>query len=257
MAKTPSTDLTTVDTTALARPDFIKKSKEGTEHITRDDIQMPRLALAQSLTPQLDPSSPLYIESLKLGDMFNSVTGENYGAGPLEFFVLRGDPPRWVEFIPREQGGGIKDPNVPFNDPRTQWGAGGETPTATKFYDFIALLLPWNADDPMSRFIALSFKSSGIKVAKALNTLIQNRSAALYAGKYTIRSVDEKSAKGKFKNYQIKNAGWSESPEQLDILKQLADNLKDRQINVDRANADMPDSHEDDGTGDPTFMGDM
>jgi len=257
-----NTDVVKADeNTALARPDFIHTGdRTGTEHITRDDVQMPRLALAQSLSPELDEKHARYIEDLKLGHLFNSLTGENFKGGPVEFHIVKAGSPRWVEFTPRDQGGGVKDPNVPPGDKRTEFTKDPTTgmsipPIATKFYDFVVLLLPWDAVDPMSRFIALSFKSTGLKVAKQLNALIQFRNAPIYEGKYVVTSVDEQNAKGKFKNFQIKNAGWAASAEQVAALKAMYDNLKDTSVVIDRSDADLPDDPgiPPDGEGDTTF----
>ena len=49
------------------------------------------------MSPQIDDTKPEhYIEDLKKGDMFNSLTGIIYGKGPLLFTVVRADPPRWA-----------------------------------------------------------------------------------------------------------------------------------------------------------------
>lgn len=203
------TAMTTTGSTALAeRPAWLGDAKaEGTEHIGKDDVQLPRLAVAQALSHQLDPDHASYIEGLKLGDLFNDLTGQVYGRGPLAFAIVRSDPPRYVEFHPREEGGGVKDLNVPANDPRTRFTADPETgeskkPVATQFYDFVIALLP------SREVIALSFKSTGLKVARQLNSLIKLRNAPIWAGQYTVGSTMTQNALGKFAIYQVKNAQW-------------------------------------------------
>jgi hypothetical protein len=111
----------------LQRPSFIPKSSEGTENITKDDIQMPRMALAQPMSPQLVEGDPKFIEDLKTGQLFNDLTSENFGKGPILFSVIRADRPRGVEFNPLDEGGGIKDFNVPLDDERMQFH-GAEKP---------------------------------------------------------------------------------------------------------------------------------
>jgi hypothetical protein len=211
------------------RPDFIETgSHAGAEHITREDIQMPRLSLAQQMSPELVKGDPKFIEKLGIGDMFNNLTQQVYGVGPLEFCILRADPPRWVEFIPREQGGGVRDPNVPSDDPRTQFGPAGEPPIATKFYDFIVALLPTR------ELIALSFKSTGLKVAKQLNGLIAFRNAPIFAGKYQLMTTMTQNSKGRFAIFQVKNAGWL--PDRLTYLwaEEMFKNLRDKTIHIER-----------------------
>lgn len=205
MAKEPRQELVKNDavSTDLVRPDFIEANDtRGTEGISREDIQMPRLALAQQMSPQINPAEPTFIDGLKVGDLFNDLTSEVYGKGPLDIVIIRADPPRYVEFNPRSQGGGVKDPNVDPTDPRTQWGPNGETPIATKFYDFIIMLLP------AREMIVLSLKSTGLKTAKQLNALVKMRNAPIFAGKYVVTTAMAKNQKGTFAVYQVKNAGW-------------------------------------------------
>lgn len=211
------------------RPSFIEVGdRSGTEHITRDDMQMPRLGLAQQMSPELVDDDPKFIPELKMGMMFNSLTKMIYGVGPLDFCVVRADPPRWVEFHPREEGGGVKDPNVPANDPRTVFGPNGEPPVATKFYDFVVMLLP------SRELIALSFKSTGLKVAKQLNGLIANRNAPLYAGKYSLMTNMTKNAKGRFAVFQVKNNAWVSDQETYELAKEYFANLKNKELRIER-----------------------
>lgn len=209
---------------ALARPDYVEKSQEGLEGLTKDDVQMPRLAIAQKMSPQLSKRDPAYIEGLEEGHMFNSLTGENYGFGPLKFCILRIEPVRAVEFHPQGSGlTGVKDPDVPLTDPRTQWTQDGDKrvkPIATTFRDYIVLL---NNEEP----IALSFKSTGIKVAKTLNGLIKFRNAPVYMGQYEIRTVLAKSPLGEYYLPKVGNAGW------------VPENMKEHVMNMSRGFRDV------------------
>jgi hypothetical protein len=227
-------------------PDFLKDEKSaGLEHVTKDDTQMPRLALAQQMSPEVNPGNAKYMEDLKSGDMFNSLTGQIYGRGPLTFTVLRADPPRWVEFIPREQGGGVKDPNVPFGDPRTAFQPGGRPPIATKFYDFIIMLLP------SRELVALSFKSTGLKIARQLNGLMQARQKPIYAGNYLLQSVPTQNARGSFFIYGVRNAipAWATVVEDYKQREEIFHALRGKVIEIDRGehDSDIP-SNGDDGT---------
>ena len=231
----------TTGTTAMTRPDFIKTGDHrGTEHLTKDDLKIPRLALAQGLTPQVAEQK----EGFTTGVMFNSMTEEIYGKGPLSFFVVRSDRPRHVQFRPREEGGGIIDMNVPANDPRTRFRLDPEhpdkslKPLATKFYDYIICMLPLG-EDPFKNVISLSFKSSGLKVAREFNTLIKYRNAPLFAGIYTIKSVVEKNAQGIFNNFKIDNAGWQPTEDAMKMAEDMFNALKDREITIDRTDADL------------------
>lgn len=225
-----------VGPTSLAeRPDYIPKDTSGTEHITKDDLIMPRISIAQGLSPQILEDDPAYIEGLKLGQMFNTITKHIYGRGPLEFCVIRADRPRGVEFIPLKEGGGVKDFDVPLDDPRMQFTDGPEgerlKPVATKFYDFLVVLLP------SKEMAALSFKSTGLKVAKELNSLIKLRGTALYTGKYELSSATETNAAGTYGVYRVKNAGWVDN-ETFQWAKAAFETMKDKEVIIEREQAE-------------------
>lgn len=233
-------------------PENLKKYMgAGYEGMTREDLQTPRLSLAQGLSPQISPDDPAYIEGLKLGDAFNSVTKQVYGRGPWSMAVVRRDPPRWIEFIPREMGGGIKDFNVPVNDPRTQFWNDSTTgerkpPIATKFYDFVVVFL--DTLEP----VALSFKSKGISVAKSFNTLISLRRLdiggsverpPIFMGKYLVSTFMDKAPKGTFTNLHIVNDGWVTDPALLTFLAKTFEEFKDKELKIERepgSDDDMP-----------------
>jgi len=238
MAKEKKDALATTETPAV--PAFLEKYVgKGTEHFQKDDLQIPRLALAQGLSPQLNPEQPEYIKGLVIGSGFNNATNEIYDRGPWDIAIVKADRPRWVEFIPREQGGGIKDPNVPYDDPRTQWGANGEKPIATKFYDYIIVFLD------TKETIAISLSRTGIKVAKKLNTMIYKRGPLpLFMGKYSARSVMVKGKKGDYATFAFVNDGFIEDEEMLKFLAEQFDTFKNKEVVIDREPGD--DTGEDD-----------
>ena len=218
---------------ALDRPDFVAVGDQsGTEHLTREDIQMPRMGLGQQMSPEMVEGDAKYIDGLKVGAMFNNLTGQVYGTGPLDFVVISAYPPRWVEFIPREEGGGVRDPNVPPGDPRTAFGPNGELPKATKFYDFVVMLLPTR------ELIALSFKNTGLKVARQLNGLIAMRNASIYSGKYTLSSVMVQNSKGRFAVFLVKNAGWVQDKETYLYAQRMFTNLATKTVIIEREHPD-------------------
>lgn len=234
------------------RPAGADEGTLGNEGIGREDILMPRLGLAQKMSPQIDPTSPKRIEGLEFTDLFNSVTLQKHGKGPLHFIVLRRDDPRWIEFNPIDQGGGIKDMNVPKGDARTEFttAADGTTrvkPVATMFYDFIVLLLnDLQPADPLKNIVALSLKSSAIKAAKHLNFLISQRGQKmLYKGVYKLTTgydTDKKSG-GVYAIYKIDNAGWLPADSAIEkMASEMFEGWKERAVKIDRdEHPDNPD----------------
>jgi hypothetical protein len=248
-------------------PDYLAPTdtREGSEHIERDDMLLPRLALAQKISYELESSHEKFIEGLKEGELFNTVSKKIYGAGPIEFVIIRADRPRFVEFHPRASGGGIKDIDVPANDPRTQFtkGPNGETvpPVATKFYDFIVLLLPSTAGVTEPEMIGLSFKSTGLKTARLLNTLVQQRgNRPIYAGKYELGVAKAKNAKGIYQVYTVKNSSlaneFSANPENpkmsgwvsqdvFAFAKEQFEAMKDKAVTIDSTTETAEDAADD------------
>lgn len=238
--KKETTAVAAVNTNAALEqlPAFMKRGDtRGTEAITKDDIQLPRLALAQALSPQLVEGDPKFIEGLTQGMLFNSLTSRNYGKGPIEFIVVRADAPRYIEFHPRDQGGGIKDMNVPPDDPRTRFTMNdkGETvnPVATKFYDFVVVLV--NRDNiAESEVISLSFKSSGLKVAREINSYIKLGNIPIFGRRFMLTTASEKNSKGTYYVYKVKNAGVVQDETVYRFCEQAFEGLRDKKINIDR-----------------------
>lgn len=211
-----------------ALPVYIKKGdRRGTEHIRKDDLQMPRLTLAQGLSPQMQKGNPRFISGLEVGNMFNNLTEEIYGDGPLEFTIVRADPPRGIEFYPLDEGGGIKDFNVPVDDPRMQFGPQGEKPTATKFYDFVVVMFP------TMEVIALSLKGTSLKTARELNALMKLRNVPSFGGKYTLKSAMQTNKSGTFAVFSVKQAGFV-NEEQYKFCEDLYEAIKDKPLDIER-----------------------
>ena len=176
----------------------------GKEGIDQDDLILSRLAIAQKMSPELDEEKEAkFIDGLKEGDLFDTVTREIYGPGPLKFTLIR--PVRKSAKV-LDKDGKVVEWDVPFDDPRCEFSSGpnGERvpPVATRFYDFLALL-----NDFPEFPVVLSFKRTQVPIARNLMTLMARRSGPVFAGSYVVRTVSQEGAKGKFKNFVINPAG--------------------------------------------------
>lgn len=204
-----------------------KRDNRGTENIRPGDLRLPRVKLAQALSPELDEGNPQYIDGLKMGNFFNSLTRANYGR-EFEFTVIRVETPRGVEFISLEDGGGVKDIDVPLDDPRMQFTFDEETgkrvkPIATIFYDYVAILLP--SKEP----VQLSFKSSGIGAALDLNSLIKYRQQASFAGRYQLSSDLKAGKVGKYAVPSVTPVGFVTEAE-YNFASSLYDSISTRKL---------------------------
>jgi len=220
---------------ALARPAFMAPGENlGKEAIDKSDLKMPRLTLAQGLSPQLQPTEPQFIEGLAFGDAFNSLTGRIYGKKPLRVVVVRAEKARYIEFIPKQLGGGIKDFNVPANDPRAQFFTDKDgvrqKPLATKFLEFIALLLGEDGPEP----IALSFKSTGLDTAKTLNTLMtMATNENTFDRVYELIPTQTKNNLGTWAIFGVRLVGMLEDEATYRMAQQLYASVKDRELAPD------------------------
>lgn len=193
----------------------------GTENIGGDEIRLPRLAIAQGMSPQMIEGDSSYIPGLKLFDMFNDLTGEIYGKGPLTFVPLRKDT-RWIQFASREDGGGVIDLNVqPIlpdgrMNPLCEWSQdeNGEKvpPAATRYFEFVVILMK---DAGEIEPIMLSIKDTNKwnrKAANQLMSFIKLARKPIYAGVYSVSSKSEKNDEGTFGVPVIGKLGLLDNP---------------------------------------------
>lgn len=204
----------------IDRPSFVKKdSAAGLEGIGIDDIRLPRLAIAQGLSPQITPGGASFIQGLQLFDLFNDLTSEIYGHvnTTLQFVPVRRDVKR-IQFKPRSEGGGVIDMDVPANDPRTRWTTNEDgkriPPAATKYVEFVVLLV---RDGKAPEPIVLSIKDTN-KWSRAaainLTSFIALRKVDIYAGLYEVTSKAEKNDQGTFGVYAVRNVRNLDDPTQ-------------------------------------------
>ena len=215
------------------RPAFIKPNdRRGTEDLTKDDMEMAVVKVAQALSPELIQDDPKYIEGLKVGDLFNTLTGTNYGRGPVSFSVLRREKPYAIEYYSREAGGGIKERDIPGGDPRRDFH-GEEKPVATEFRDYVAVL--WETRD----WVTLRFKSSGLKVAKRLNAYQKRLDGPCFAGKYELTTKSDKKDKGNYEAFVVNPAGWVTDADEYKYAEQLHESLQGQTIVIEPDKDDL------------------
>lgn len=176
--------------TALAEiPEHLRAAygnRAGLEDVGREDVLIPRLALAQDLTPQRKKSNESYIQGLETGQLFNSVTNEVYGTEvtvvPLYFFK------QFIEFKPMNEGGGVVAMYASMQDvPRGGLDfVDGKQPRVTEFKNFMCLLI---REDDAPVPIVVSFKSTGLKTAKQWISWSRMTNLPLYAKSYKLTSI--------------------------------------------------------------------
>lgn len=241
------TDLTVLGniTGVTERPKSLDPNdRSGTEDIGRDDIRLPRLAIAQGLSPQMTPGDGQYIPDLKLFDMFNDLTGEIYGKGPLTFVPVRRDIRR-MQFKPRKDGGGLIDADVPIGDHRLLWTKDDQgnsvPPVATTFVEFVILLIrTGKKPEPIVLSIQQTNKWN-TRASDRLQTFIKMRESTIYAGLYTVDTLTPaKNDKGTFGVPVCQNAGYipKDTPAGnalFEYAKRWHEELKDKHYDINRS----------------------
>ncbi len=150
--------------------DLVKDAGRGTEKIGQDDVRPPRLKITQSGSPQRKPDNDKQIAGLQELDMFNDLTGEIYGRGPLNIIVIAQLGARGMQFA--GDGKTVLDFDVKLDDPRMQFTTDKDgkrvKPVASKFYDYLL----WLPDQ--TELVALSLSSTMLPVAVKLNGLLKS-----------------------------------------------------------------------------------
>lgn len=202
----------------LRRPEGVPPA--GLENLERSDMTLPRLGIAQALSPQLSESDPKYIEGLRPGNFFNTITRENYGKQvqlvPLLFYKTR------ILFGPIDEGGGLRcqapDNLIGIGEPGgtcikcpfSQFGSArngeGKGTACNQFFNYAALIVNDGSVSPEG-LLVFSLKSSALKVAKDWNALIRIRNLDIFAGVYELTSVERKNDIGRWYEPVINPAG--------------------------------------------------
>jgi hypothetical protein len=205
-------------------PDYLRRAEGvppmGLENLERSDMTLPRLGLAQALSPQVSESDPKSIDNLRPGMFFNTITREIYGKRvqlvPLLFYKTR------ILFGPMDEGGGLRcqspDNLIGIGEPGgtcikcpfSQFGSArngeGKGTACNQFYNYAALVVKDNAVTP-EQLLVFSLKSSALKVAKDWNALIRIRNLDIFAGVYELTSVERKNEIGRWFEPVINPAG--------------------------------------------------
>lgn len=235
--------LATVEKDPLAVPDYLKTvtGREGSENVSSSDLILPRLSICQSTTPQRKPDNSAYIKGLNDGDLFNTVTEENYGR-VVEFIPLIYAKSR-IYFRDLKEGGGIlcSSSNSITPDggarisptcatcPKSQFTP-DKAPECTNFMNFPSLLLP-----DLS-LIAASFKSTGLKPARQflnrLEMFSQKNDKPYFTGVFELRVVPTKNTKGEFFTPTFTRVRWA-TQEEYEKALAIYTSLKGKTIQTD------------------------
>jgi len=211
------------------KPATIPEGPTGmASNITPSDLRLPRVALLQSKSPQVER------EEAKAGQFLNTLTQEVIES-PVIFtpvFVFK----NVIKYKPREQGGGIIYKTTNFTPEVIKditWD-GATKPAATQFIN--AVVLVKGQDIPL----IISFSMTSFKTGQDLLTLIQ-LSGQAWKFHYALESVKAANAKGSYYVMRVKRLRPTDADTIIEAVS-LYDQVKGMSIDTDFEGADHADS---------------
>lgn len=265
---------------SVAAPDYLKNysGATGTEDIDNEDVTIPRIKLAQGLTPEVKDGK------VKDGSLFLNVSGEVLAepGKPLRFTpVARGkefilwNPSRGEGILARARRCIVKGvvlymwdkQNTTFEvkfkqGPKVKWmtkeyvedndmhafgssvpGDDDSAPAATAHHNYVVAL-----PDYGNMIAALSLSRSQVKRAKDLNALFKLNPAPIFSRVFIVQSKAEKNDEGDFYNYSFAPDGFVEDKADFENYKAIAEGFTERGYTVDQSDEDQSEGNRGGGT---------
>lgn len=212
VAVNPSTDLALND-------QYADYAGSGFENQTSDDYAIPFIGILQALSPQVAENA-----ALRQGMLINTVTGEIFEGSVGIAFIPATTQHLFVEWKPREKGGGFVAIHQPGSDvvkaalaASTSYGDYRVAPHDPKesnelietFYVYgVAIDADGNSIESVLAFTSMKIKKYKGWMTKAKTIQIplpdgRRIPAPLFAHRYRLKTVQEKNPKGSFYNWDI------------------------------------------------------
>jgi len=196
--------------------DILEFAGEGAAYDS-SEMQIPFVRILQAMSPQLKKREAEYIDGSEQGDMFNTVTKQFWTGDDGVSIVPCFQTTKYLEFTPREQGGGFRG-EIAATDPvltkTERQGAkeilpsGNELVKSDQHYCLIV------GEDGSFQPAVIDMKSSQLKVSRRWKTQIamqkiknpktgQLVTPAVYATMWKLSVTEESNDKGDWFNYQV------------------------------------------------------
>ncbi|CAB4138385.1 hypothetical protein UFOVP330_26 [uncultured Caudovirales phage] len=217
--------------------DIFETAGDGA-HFDSSEMQIPFIRVLQALSPQLNKNKPEFIKGASNGDIYNTVTGE-FWAGEQGITVIPVyQETKYLEFVPRSQGGGYKGERHP-SDPDLQNtsrdGSKEILPNGNELVksdQHFCLVL---ADDGSYQPAIIDMKSTSLKVSRRWKTQIAMQKVkapdgrmltpALYATMWKLSAVEESNDQGSWYNWSVEKVGLVQSKELFQEAKSMRESV--------------------------------
>jgi hypothetical protein len=213
--KKPAAPAPKASSTAVAvtkRPSYMPALRAGTqrgsEEVDASDLIIPRLEVAQGLSPQLDADKEeVYVEGLKKGDLFNSVTHTIYPKPTL--FVPVMYKKDYLIWKLRKFGGGFRGAFATRDDAKNILAAMEDSVQCEIMDTPQQFGIVQRADGKWDE-IVISMPRTKAKVSRRLNSAIKMSDIGdRWEQTHNVFSVTEKNARGDYYNLAFTSAGFT------------------------------------------------
>ncbi len=260
--KAQETAVATIDenrSVAAAVPSFMQGyAGQGTENVTQEDIETPRIKLLQALSPECEE-----FDDAKAGCFWHTIAQQNLGT-TLRVVPVFTDM-RAILWNPRESGGGIlarSDDLQTWSPPMgefqvkinkgtkqvtwklhklvsasrlLEWGSSdvddpNSPPAATKMYNVVVAM----PDFPDLGPAVVTMQRSSVGVAKKFLSMLKlmNRTPS-FGLRFQMAAVDDHNKNGdKFKNFQFAALGMVDNEEEFHRYRHMYETFKSMGLKV-------------------------
>ena len=200
--------------------DIFETAGDGA-HFSADEMQVPFIRILQALSPQLNKKKPEFIEGASSSDMYNTVTGQHWDGEEGLVVVPCYQTTRYLEFVPRDMGGGFKGeiaPNDSILQRTTREGSkeilphGNELVKSDQHYCLVL-----DAEGGFQPAV-IDMKSSQLKVSRRWKTKIAMQkikhpktgaqvTPAVYATMWRLTTTEESNDQGSWANWTLEKVG--------------------------------------------------
>jgi len=215
-------EVATAKNTALSAAlleDMVLDAGEGAA-FSADEMQIPFVRLLQALSPQLNKKKAEYIEGASSGDAFNNVTGQYWDGEQGLTVIPCYQTTKYLEFTPREMGGGFRgeiNPNNPVLQQTTRSGSKEILPNGNELVKSDQHFCLIVDEDGGFQPAVIDMKSTQLKVSRRWKTQIAMQKVTLpdgrkvtppvFATMWKLRSVEESNDQGSWSNWAVEKDG--------------------------------------------------
>jgi len=194
-----------------------QEAGSGYEGMSNEDVGIPFLTILQSLSPQVKAKSPKRIEGAEEGDIFNTVNEETRTSIVV---IPCAYQKAYVEWIPRDQGGGfvrqhtdpaILDTAVPDGEGSSHLMLSNGNSIVPTAYHYVLVVSENGALSPA----IMAMSSTGLKKSRLWNGKMREFrvrgskgffNPPMYAQQYMVTTEQESNAMGEWYNWRIGRA---------------------------------------------------